>query len=427
MRIDKTMLDKIQQLERKIDVLTQLAQISNVLNSELELQPLLGYLMDAAAEITDSEAASVLLWSPQTRELSFAATTTSTAGLNLMGKPVPLEGSIAGMIMMEQRIIQVDDVNDNPHHYAKVNENTDFQTRSILGVPMTSKNRPIGVLEVLNKRALPWTGEDLDYLTILAAQAAVAIESAQLVQALQKANVELNELDKLKNDFISIASHELRTPLGVILGYASFLQETSSNEVNEHATKVLNSALQLRGIIEDMTNLRYLKQGQGEIRREIISLNGLLTEARNDILTLSDAKGHKVELVLPQEEIIIYVDPIRIGMAITNVLNNAVRFTPPNGRIIIDTEIRNSQEVWVKITDNGIGLTPEQVERVFEEFYQAEDHMTRRYGGLGIGLSIVKVLIEAHGGRVWASSPGLNQGTSLTMTLPLAQAAENNS
>lgn len=420
------MLDKIQQLERKIDVLTQLAQISNVLNSELELQPLLAYLMDAAAEITNSEAASVLLWSHQTRELSFAATTTSTAALNLIGRPVPLEGSIAGMIMSEQRIIQVDDVNNNPHHYAKVNENTDFQTRSILGVPMTSKDRPIGVLEVLNKRTLPWTTEDVDYLAILAAQAAVAIESAQLVQALQKANNELSEVDKLKNDFISIASHELRTPLGVILGYASFLQETSSSEVNEHATKVLNSALQLRGIIEDMTNLRYLKQGQSEIHREVISLNGLLTEARNDILTLSDAKGHKVEVVQPPEEITVYVDPIRIGMALTNVLNNAVRFTPPNGRITIEAEIRNSQEAWVKVTDNGIGLTQEQIERVFEEFYQAEDHMTRRYGGLGIGLSIVKVLIEAHGGRVWASSPGLNQGASITLTLPLVQPVEIN-
>jgi len=420
------MLDKIQHLERKIDVFTQLAQISVVLNSELELQPLLAYLMDAAAEITDSEAASVLLWSHQTRELSFAATTTSTAALNLIGRPVPLEGSIAGMIMSEQRIIQVDDVNDNPHHYAKVNENTDFQTRSILGVPMTSKDRPIGVLEVLNKRKLPWTAEDLDYLTILAAQAAVAIESAQLVQALQKANAELNEVDKLKNDFISIASHELRTPLGVILGYASFLQETSSSEVNEHATKVLNSALQLRGIIEDMTNLRYLKQGQTEIHREILSLNGLLTEARNDILTLSDAKGHKVEINFPAEDITVYVDPIRIAMALTNVLNNAVRFTPPNGRIIIEAEMRNSQEAWVKITDNGIGLTQEQAERVFEEFYQAEDHMTRRYGGLGIGLSIVKALVQAHGGRVWVSSPGLSQGTSFTLTLPIAQPVESN-
>ncbi len=420
------MLDKTQQLERKIDVLTQLAQISNVLNSQLELQPLLAYLMDAAAEITDSEAASVLLWSHQTRELSFAATTTSTAALNLIGRPVPLEGSIAGMIMSEQRIIQVDDVNNNPHHYAKVNENTDFQTRSILGVPMTSKDRPIGVLEVLNKRALPWTSEDVDYLAILAAQAAVAIESAQLVQALQKANAELNEVDKLKNDFISIASHELRTPLGVILGYASFLQETSSSEVNEHATKVLNSALQLRGIIEDMTNLRYLKQGQSEIHREAISLTGLLSEARNDILTLSDAKGHKVEINLPPDEIMVYVDPIRIGMALTNILNNSVRFTPPNGRIMMEAEMRNSQEAWVTVSDNGIGLTQEQMDRVFEEFYQAEDHMTRRYGGLGIGLSIVKALVEAHGGRVWASSPGLNQGASFTFTLPLVQPVENN-
>jgi GAF domain-containing protein len=158
--------------------------------------------------------------------------------------------------------VQVNNVHDDPRHYRKIGTTRGFETRSILGVPMTAKDRPIGVLEVLNKRTLPWTGDDRSYMSILAAQAAVAIESARLVERLRKANQELNELDKLKNDFIAIASHELRTPLGVILGYASFLQDTSEGAVNEHATKVMNSALQLRRIIEDMTSLRYLKAKQ---------------------------------------------------------------------------------------------------------------------------------------------------------------------
>ncbi len=415
------MQTQVEKLTRKVEILSRLAEIGMVLNATLDLDLLLAYLMDAAAEVTDSEAASVLLWNPMARELYFAATTTSTAALNLLNQPVPLEGSIAGMVMREQRIVQVDNVDADPRHYSKTDESTDFETRSIIGVPMNVRQKPIGVLEVLNKRQLPWDDDDQYYLSTLAALAAVAIESAQLVTALQRANTELSEVDKLKNDFIAIASHELRTPLGVILGYSSYLQQNNDQTTREQATKVVNSALQLRRIIEDMTNLRYLKQGEADLQREAVSLRDLLTEVQNDMLTLSEAKGHHVDVQLPEADVLVDVDPIRAAMALTNVLNNALRFTPDGGQIIMQTEVRGTEEVWVSVTDNGIGLSEAQLERVFEEFYQAEDHMTRRYSGLGIGLSIARALVKAHGGRIWASSPGLQQGATFTLTLPLVQ------
>lgn len=411
--------ERVADLERRVAVLTQLTLLSTILNSQLETDRLLALLMDAAAEITQAEAASVLLWDRNTRELRFTATTTSSATLNLIGQPVPLEGSIAGTIMSEQRIVQVDDTSSDPRFYGKVDENTDFHTRSILGVPMMSKDQPIGVLEVLNKKQLPWTEDDGNNLSILAAQAAVAIDSALMMKALQKANAELSEVDKLKNDFISIASHELRTPLGVILGYASFLQETSDNQVSEHATKVLNSALHLRQIIESMINLRYLYQKQEEMQRERVRLADLIVDAHKDMFTLSEAKGHTIEVEMPPANWFVSVDSIRMKMALTNIFNNAIRFTPPNGLIQVAAEQRGTSEVWITVTDNGIGLSQDQTERVFEAFYQVEDHMTRKHGGLGIGLSIVKAVIEAHDGRVWASSPGFDKGTTITLALPL--------
>ncbi len=164
---------------------------------------------------------------------------------------------------------------------------------------MRSRNRVIGVLEAVNKRQLPWTDDDANYLSILAAQAAVAIEGAQMVSALQKANEELNHLDKLKSDFIAIASHELRTPLGVILGYASFLQETDNDEVRDLASKVVGSALQLRRIIEDLTNLRYIEQNASELHRETVPLELFLTEIVNDARSLVEAKRHQLQYVPP--------------------------------------------------------------------------------------------------------------------------------
>jgi signal transduction histidine kinase len=287
---------------------------------------------------------------------------------------------------------------------------------------MTSKEKIIGVLEAVNKRTGPWTEDDQHYLSILAAQAAVAIDSAQLVIQLRKANDDLNQVDKLKSDFIAIASHELRTPLGVIMGYASFLQEEANEEVSEHAAKVMASALQLRRIIEDMINLRYLKQSQSELQRENVAVNQLLDELQRDIVALTEAEGHKLEVKRAPDDTQVYVDSSRVMMAFTNVVNNAVRFTPKGGKITIAPEVRN-REVWISITDTGIGLEQDQLDKIFEEFYQVEDHMTRHYGGLGIGLSIARALVKAHGGRIWATSDGLGKGTTFIISLPLARAA----
>lgn len=412
---------RIAALEQKVAVLTRLSEISTVLNSTLKVKPLLTSIMEAAGEILDAEAASVLLWDHKTNELRFAATTTGAGGQALIGKPVPLAGSIAGTILRENRAVAVDDVQQDTRHYPGIDQATDFHTRSILGVPMRSRDRIIGVLEAVNKRALPWTQDDLNHLAIIAAQAAVAIESAQLVTALQKANDELSQLDKLKSDFIAIASHELRTPLGVILGYTSFLQETNDSEVRELASKVVASALQLRRIIEDLTNLRYIEQNEATLHRETVPVADFLNEVIHDLVSLVEAKRHQLEYTAPDPQLMIRADRIRLGMALTNVLSNAIRFTPENGRISVRCEVRGDREVWIAISDTGIGLARENLERVFERFYQVEDHMTRHEGGLGIGLSIARAMVEAHGGRIWAVSPGLNQGATFTISLPLAE------
>ncbi len=409
-------------LQRKVRILTRLADISVELNSTFELRALLDNLMDAAAEITESEAASVLLWDENTHELRFASTTTHQTDIDLIGSTVPLEGSLAGSCFTQGQIIEVSDTLSDPRHYGKVDQATQFETRSLLAVPMRLKERGIGVLEVVNKRALPWTNDDRETMSVLAAQAAVAIGTVQLVSALQKANQELSELDKLKNDFIAIASHELRTPLSVILGYATFLKEESQGRISQHAEKVLESGLQLRRIIEDLMNLRYLQQSPAEVHRETVPLETIVKEAVQDVQSLIEANEHHLELDLPSG-VLLDVDRIRAGMALTNVLNNAARFTPARGHIQVRAEVRNPQEVWLSVADNGIGLAEDQIERIFEKFYQVEDHMTRQHGGLGIGLSIARALVEAQGGRLWASSPGLNQGAVFTFAFPIAKNA----
>lgn len=415
----------IAELERKVEVLTQLVEVNTVLNTALlsstpRIEALLSYIMDAAATITGSEAASVLLWRTNTQELFFAATTSDNEqAKNLIGKSVPLD-SVAGAIYTERKPVQVDDALKDSRIYTKVDEDIKFVTRSLLGVPMMSKSKVIGVLEVVNKKQLPWTEEDRTNLSILAEEAAIVIEVAQLVMAMQKANRDLAEVDKLKSDFIAIASHELRTPLGVILGYASFLQDSATDsDMSDHASKVMASALQLRRIIEDMVNLRYLKEKPDEIKLDDMTIGYLLDAVVADSLSLANASNHQIITDVDDRSITIMVDQSRIVMALTNLMNNAIRFTPPGGKITIRTEVHNRKELWIRIIDSGIGMEKESLNRIFEEFFQVEDHMTGHHGGLGIGLSITKALIQNQHGRIWAESEGLGKGSTFIVALPI--------
>ncbi|MBI5957319.1 MAG: GAF domain-containing sensor histidine kinase [Chloroflexi bacterium] len=407
------------QYEHEVRRLNRLVEVSLALNSTLELRPLLTIIMDHAAEITGAESASVMLYDRKTDQLRFvAATTQSPVTKELLNIPVPLENSIAGTILREDRAIVVDDVSTDPRHYRKADDQSGFDTRSLLGVPMRSKDHIIGVLEAVNKIQGGWTEDDQRSLLVLASQAAIAIQNAQMMEQLQRAFNELDQLDKLKNDFIAIASHELRTPLSVILGYATFLKEEAQGEVGAHASAVLNSALRMRNLIEDMTNLRYLKLGEAELKREHLPLAALFQAAQNDVQALAQAKGHNLQVETPDVSVVVVVDRVKFGMALTNLLNNAIKFTPSGGQIRLTYNLKPGS-VWIIVQDTGVGIPQDQLEKIFEEFHQVEDHMTRRHGGMGLGLSIARALVEAHSGRIWAESQGPNHGSTFFINLPL--------
>jgi K+-sensing histidine kinase KdpD len=333
--------------------------------------------------------------------------------------------SIAGDIFQNNRVVQVENTREHPRHYDKVDEDIKFQTRSLLGVPMRYKNKVIGVLEAINKRNPPWDNDDRAHLDIIASQAAVAIEGAQLVAELRQANQDLNEVDKLKNDFIAIASHELRTPLGVIMGYASFLQEEESASAKEHAGKVLESALKLRKIIEDMVNLRYIKQNQSDLHVEDVTTNELILGLQQDTAMLIDVSPYNFTVKELEDAPTLQIDQTRMMMAMQSVMHNAFSFTEPGGTITLEAVKVSRHEVHIRVTDSGKGIAEDQLSKIFDEFYQVEDHMTRKHGGLGIGLSIARAIVTAHRGRIWAESAGLGKGSTFIIALPTKDAPDS--
>ncbi len=395
--------------------LARLVEVSVRLNSTLDPDQLLQFIIQAAAELLDCEAASILLYDEKRGELCFTSATGSDPK-ELAAIPVPLDGSIAGTIFRENHPLIINQVDHDPRHYAMVDQRIKFQTRSLLGVPMCIRKRATGVLEALNKRKGEFSQSDARLLEIIASQAAVAIHNARLVQALQNAYDELSRIDKIKSDFISIASHELRTPLGVILGYASFLKEESQGQLSEHASQVMNSALQMRSLIQAMTNMNLLQLGSLELDMQDIPIRQVLELAYVEALAAAEAKDQRIELNFPHETLYVHADGGKLLQAFLNILNNAIRFTGEKGLIQINLSA-SSDEVLVEIKDTGIGIPPGELENIFKEFYQVEDAMTRRYGGMGLGLAIARGLIVLQNGRVWAESRGIGQGASFKVAL----------
>jgi signal transduction histidine kinase len=418
-REEWTLEEKVGILERRVAALERILKISQILTSTLQLEPLLQTIIQAATELTDTQVGSIMLVDRSTGELRFEAASGSKRE-EVKRVTVPLEGSIAGWIVREGKPLMISDVRQDPRFYNRVDETTDFETRSILGVPLQVKGEVIGALEALNK-----TGDgifsqaDVQTLSTLAAHAAIAIENARLLTEIQKAYQELSELDRLKSEFVAIASHELQTPLTIILGYASFLKQEATGTASEQLDIVLRSALRLRSLINDMINLRHIETGEAELELEQLSLNELVTTLTAEFASLAEAKKQTISIKLASQLPTVKADRQKLHLVLANLLSNAIKFTPEGGRIRVAVEAKEN-EVWVSVRDTGIGIPPREQERVFDRFYQVEPSLTRRFEGIGLGLSIAKAMVELHGGRIWVESVE-GMGSSFTFALPLSE------
>jgi signal transduction histidine kinase len=376
----------------------------------------LEFILDTAVSLLNCEGASIMLFDDRKQELWFAASTISDSD-ELAKVPVPLDNSIAGNIIKSQTPAIIDDVENDPRHFKEVEDQTQFSVRTLLGVPMSIQDRTVGVLQALNKNNGNFNAEDLELFQIVASQAAVAINNANLVQALQLANEELSQADKLKNDFMAVASHELRTPLGIILGYASFLKEDAGGDLTTIVESILNAAVRLETVVDSMTHMSLLYTGEADLKLEPTEIQKVIFSAYQRVISSAEAQNNEIVLKLPKKPTYINAD-LRLELVFVNVLNNAVRFTPDGGEIFVSMSPTND-EVLIMIRDVGIGIPSESLEKVFDYFYQVEDHLTRNYGGLGLGLSIAQALTNLHGGRIWAESEGLEKGTAIYISLPI--------
>jgi len=401
---------------KKTQKVAQLVEISAILNSTLKPDILLKNILDTAADLLECSGVSILLYDEREKELRFAATTTGDIE-KLEQIPVPLDNSLAGTIFTENRHLVINSTRDDPRHYNEVGDEVGLQIDSLLGVPMRIKDRVTGVIEALNKNEGEFSDFDVSLLLVVASQAAISIHNARLIQALQKANIELSQADKLKRDLMSVASHELRTPLGNILGYATLLHEDAIEENKPLAESILKASSKLRAVLDDIANMNLLYTGKADLDFTDTSLQRVINYAQEEVRMTVNKEDHTVDYQIPEEPIQLCIDLPKMSVVFVNLLLNAIQFTPVEGEIRLTIDDRDD-EVMVSIVDSGRGISPENLDKIFEVFYQVDDHMTRRYGGLGLGLSIARELVNLHGGRIWAESEGLGEGSTFRVVLP---------
>jgi signal transduction histidine kinase len=414
----KTTTGRLRDLEGRQQQLLRLVELSVTLNSTLDLDELLQTITATATELLDCEASSILLYDEKNPRLYFAASTGSNPA-QLAEIPVPIEGSLAGTIFRTNQPLILNNAEQDPRHYSLVSDHIKFKINTLLGVPMPIKDRTVGVLEAVNKRDGVFNERDVAILSVTAAHAAIAINNARLLKTTQQALEKVRETNSIKSNFLALASHELRTPLGIIIGYATFLQEEAKGELSDHAQQVLNAAAQMRSLLDQMNNLTLLQTDEMEMRPSKISIQDVLNFACDEIKYFAARRNLELVYAFQDDPIYIYVDPEKTTLAFVNLLNNAIRFSSEGSQIVIGA-IEQGKQVMAWVQDNGKGIPGDKLQKIFEEFYQLEPPNTRSYGGLGIGLTIARGLIEVQGGKIWAESEGSGKGATLKVLLPKA-------
>ena len=381
----------------------RLLEVTYNLASTFDLNTLLGHVVEAAQELTDCEATSLLLYDPKTRQLHFeAATNVLLEGLDRI--VVPTDNSIAGWVFIHGEPLNVEEALSDARFFREVDVLTRFQTRSVLGVPLRTKEKTIGVLEAVNKRGGVFGEEDVRLLQALSAQAAIAIENSRLFQ---------------QSDLVSEMVHELRTPLSALTAAAHLLQrpDLPSDQRHKLSETVYGEVVRLNEMATDFLELARLESGRGKFVREPVHLGGLVRECLEIVRPQADAEGVTLEAGTDPPLTPVQGDRNRMKQVLLNLLTNAVKYNHRGGQVRIDLASEGS-EVIIAVADTGRGIPPESIPHIFERFYRVPER-EGYVGGTGLGLVITKRIIEGLQGSISVKSDA-GQGSTFYVRLPAA-------
>ncbi|MGE5464945.1 MAG: PAS domain S-box protein, partial [Syntrophothermus sp.] len=411
-------------LARRATELSTVAQVSTTASTVLDPDKLLQTVVDVAKERFGLYHAHVYLLNESWNTLLLASGA-GEVGRQLVAEehsiPMDAEQSLVARAARSGDVIIVNDVRSEPGFLPNP---LLPDTQAEMAVPMIVGNQVLGVFDVQSGNPQGFTTEDASVYTTLASQVAVALQNARLYQEQSATVTQLRELDRLKSSFLANMSHELRTPLNSILGFSDVILEGLDGPLTvnmdsdlrliqkngQHLLHLINDVLDMAKIDAGRMNLNPERFRIYEVLDEVTSITSTLASEKNLALFIEECTDRLVE---------VYADHTRLRQVMINLVNNAIKFTE-TGKISLKAEALEGARVLITVRDTGIGIPPDKLEAVFQEFTQVDTSSTRKVGGTGLGLPISRRLVEMHGGRLWAESSGVNgEGSVFFVELPV--------
>jgi signal transduction histidine kinase/mRNA-degrading endonuclease HigB of HigAB toxin-antitoxin module len=332
----------------------------------------------------------------------------------------PGRGTIAGRTVLECKPVHISDILADPD-YTMVNAQKLGGFRTMLGVPLLRDGMPIGVMTLLRNTVQPFSDKEIDLATTFADQAVIAIENVRLFDEIQEKSRQLAEASQHKSQFLANMSHELRTPLNAIIGVSEMLREDAEalKQDTEPLDRVLGAGRHLLALINDILDLSKIEAGRMELALSSFALAPLIADVIKTIEPLAAKNGNRIVIECPEDLGTMHADQTRFRQSLLNLASNANKFTEKGTITIAAHQGHESGRNWitVAVTDTGIGMTAEQMGKLFQEFSQASSATASKYGGTGLGLAISRRFCQMMGGDITVESePG--RGSTFTIRLP---------